>query len=391
MKKWLTLSVIILLAASTIAVFVSNYLAEKSGEIAQFYVGVSFCGNTTAEAKLLIDRVKNYTNLFVLQSGPISENETSVNEICDYAVKAGLSIVVYFGDLDSRVLSQEKLWRLHWLNTTKERYGDRFLGVQYYDEPGGIYIDTNWNESMIRPRNYTYANLTYDVVADVFNRRFHRDLGFDALNKNRLPVFVSDYALYWFDFLAGYDVVLAQAGWNHSLVQDIALVRGAATMQNKSWGVIITWKYDNPPYLDDGDAIYEQMRTAYESGAEYIVIFNYPTLEGNNYGVMLDRHFEALERFWNEVVKNPEEVHGGIKAEAALVLPRNYGWGMRHLDDRIWGWWGPDEKSPQIWAIVRQLLSHYDSRLDIVYEDFAFPIEGAYPQIYYWNQTTNFG
>ena len=30
------------------------------------YVGVAFCGNTTAEAKALIDRTKNYTNLLVL-------------------------------------------------------------------------------------------------------------------------------------------------------------------------------------------------------------------------------------------------------------------------------------------------------------------------------------
>ena len=42
-----------------------------------FYVGVSFCGNTTAQAELLIDKVKDYTNLFVVQSGPVSVNETA--------------------------------------------------------------------------------------------------------------------------------------------------------------------------------------------------------------------------------------------------------------------------------------------------------------------------
>ena len=35
-----------------------------------FYVGVTYCGNNVTEAKLLIDRVRNYTNLFVIQSGP---------------------------------------------------------------------------------------------------------------------------------------------------------------------------------------------------------------------------------------------------------------------------------------------------------------------------------
>ena len=90
------------------------------------------------------------------------------------------------------------------------------------------------------------------------------------------------------------------------------------------------------------------------------------------------------------MVQNPEVVHGGIDAEAALVLPRNYGWGMRHPEDKIWGWWGPDEKSPQIWAISRQLLAQYGTSLDIVYDDPAFPAEGIYKTVYYWNQTITF-
>jgi hypothetical protein len=184
-----------------------------------------------------------------------------------------------------------------------------------------------------------------------------------------------------------YDVLLAQFGWNHTTEQDIALVRGAANLQGKSWGAILTWTYTEPPYLAGGEEIYEQMVMAYESGAEYIAIFNYAEEMDGAYGILQEEHFEALERFWNEVVQKPEVVHGGITADAVLVLPRNYGWGMRSPDDTIWGLWGPDEKSPQVWQQLQNTLSKNGLRLDIVYDDPEYPITANYKQIYYWNHT----
>jgi hypothetical protein len=337
LKKKLAVALVLLLSVSAIAFFAQNYSASKTENEEQCYVGVAFCGNTTAEAKLLIDRVKTYTNLFVLQSGPISENETATNEICDYAVNSGLSIVVYFGDLNPRLLQERGLlWRLSWLSSAQERWGEQVLGVYLYDEPGGIYIDYTWTEQDILPRNATYADLTYDSIANQYRDDFQNfDQGFITAKNSTLDVFVSDYTLYWFDYSAGYDIVLAQIGWNHTMEQDIALLRGAAQLQNKNWGAIITWKYDQPPFLDTGKNIYHQMQSTYESGAKYSVIFNYPNIEGNEYGVMADEHFEALEQFWHDVVKNPNVTQGSIEAEAVLVLPKNYGWGMRHPEDRI--------------------------------------------------------
>jgi hypothetical protein len=390
LKKWLVISLVILLITSTTAFIGIYYLAGKTVE-ADCYVGVSYCGDTVAEAKLLIDRVKTYTNLFVLQSGPVSENESATNEICDYAVDAGLKIIVFFGDLTPTKLEEKGLaWRLSWLNTTMQRWGDRFLGVYYYDEPGGIQLDCNWNEYDIMSWNATIDEPDYDAIADLIELGFQLDPGFEVAKESSPSLFVSDYALYWWDFLLGYDVVLAQVGWNHTLAQDISLVRGAARLQGKSWGAIITWKYTDWPYLDDDEAIYYQMYTAYKAGAEYLVIFNYPQIEGKDYGVMDDDHFGALERFWNDAVRNSWVVHGSLEAEAVLVLPRNYGWGMRYPEDRIWGWWGPDEKSHQIWNITRQLLEQHGASLDIVYDDPAFPTEGIYKTVYYWNQTTTF-
>ena len=129
------------------------------------------------------------------------------------------------------------------------------------------------------------------------------------------------------------------------------------------------------------------MRTAYEAGAEYVVIFNYAEDMGGTYGTLQDEHFVALEQFWNDVVQSSSVKHGSVEAEVVLVLPENYGWGMRNPEDTIWGIWGPDEKSQQIWELSRNLLEQYGLGLDIVYDDSEFPVEGKYGQIFYWNQT----
>jgi hypothetical protein len=473
-KKVFILSMIILILVPTLVfvVYYNNDLLSETKETKPFYVGVTYCGNSTDEAKLLIDKVKNYSNLFVLQSGSLQEFPDEINEIGDYAISSGMYFIVYFGS--------SSWWFLrNWLETCEGRWGDWFLGVYYGDELGGKMLDaeaylwdSNTNSSLLKyadgriqgyvldgnvtmtyspdgiielteinnpriqpydgnestptifninftrityypndtivvkiydpdPRvednyniTYTYEELwnmrpfqTYDETAGGFVEYYHKNLVRGPKNETVIPALISDYALYWFDYKAGYDVVLAQFGWNHTLSQDIALVRGAAELQNKKWGAIITWKYNHPPYLDSGEAIYNQMRMAYKTGAEYVVIFNYAEDMEGPYGTLQEEHFMALERFWNEVVQSPEVEQGSIKAEAALVLPENYGWGMRNPEDKIWGLWGPDEESQQIWELSRSLLEQYGVGLDIVYEDATFPVAAKYPQIYYWNYT----
>ena len=449
-----------------VAVFVSAILLLSLGIILlnpsshtnPFFVGVTYSGNSTNEAKLLIDKVTDYSNLFVLQSGSLQEFPDKINEIGDYAVSSGMYFVVYFG-------SSRWTYLDNWLETYEEKWGTHFLGVYYGDEPGGKMLDGNtdfWDESTkslimknpdghisgyplaedtkadywpdgtiilrieeaVRVRTfvyyypngtitaerteygttikiedyeviYTYEELwnprpfqTYAETAERFIKQHNSNLINGPKNDTDISAFTSDYTLYWYDYKAGYDVVLAQFGWNHTLAQDIALVRGAAELQNKKWGAIITWKYNHPPYLDSGEAIYDQMRTAYEAGAEYIMVFNYAKDIEGPYGTLQDEHFLALERFWNEVVQSPEVEYGSIKAEAVLVLPEDYGWGMRNPKDKIWGLWNADEKSEQIWELRNLLLQEYGFTLDIVYDDMEYPIISSnYEQIYYWNQT----
>ena len=61
------------------------------------YVGVTYCGNSVKDGKALIDKVKHYTNLFVLQSGTLQRDLESVNELGDYAISSGMYFLPYFG------------------------------------------------------------------------------------------------------------------------------------------------------------------------------------------------------------------------------------------------------------------------------------------------------
>ena len=409
MKQPAFFATIVIALILTASFLISHSIISSTTETGTFYVGVTFCGNTTAEAKLLIDKIEAYTNLFVLQSGVISTNETATTEICDYAVASGLNIIVNLGV--NWTYDRVWTWQFPWFESARHRYGDQFLGAYYDDEPAGIQLDYDWFNFFLNYSSFFKSgsrlsilhqifadleekmeNLTrpqpanYDTEAEWFQMILESNGGHQSLRNVGITTFTSDYLLYWFDYLGGYDVMLAQFGWNQSYIQDISLIRGAAKLQNKSWGAIITWKYDEEPYLDNGDEIYNQMLTAYRAGAEYVVIFNYPQIEGNLYGTLTDEHFEALEKLWNEVKENPRKL-SECQAEAVLVLPENYGWGMRHAEDWIWGFWGPDEKSPQIWEISRTLLKQYGTGLDIVYEDPEFPVAGNYSRIYYWNLT----
>jgi hypothetical protein len=390
----IALSGLVILSSFLASQYITSYENKLKSD---FYVGIIYCGNTTAGAKLLIDRVKTYTNLFILSNSPIIFDENATTEVCDYAVSAGLNIIVNLGtasDIDwtTFTFSPWWSWQYQWLDTAKQRWGDRFKGVYYYDEPGGRQIDADWR---INASNNQL--LTYDTTELFFEWVYKNDSGLTTLREKNIRVFTSDYALYWFDYKAGYDVILAEIGWNLSSVETIALVRGAATMQYKDWGVTITWRYngtgqEDGSYLDSGNNIYQQLLTAYLCGAKYEVIFNYPTYPENNpYGIMTDEHFEALERFWKDVTALSPEAHGSNKAEVALILPRNYGWGLRNQNDKIWGAWGPDSKSAQVWNMSQTLIAHYSYNLDIIYEDPQISFTGVYDKTYFWNETFNGG
>jgi hypothetical protein len=144
MKHIFILVAVLLIAVVLVSVFIVFSPRENP-----FYVGVTFGGSTAAEAKQLIDKVKDYTNLFVVQSGSLQSDiinleNTKLENICDYAVDSGLDIIVYVGSFESyRNITAA------FVDTAQKRWGSRFLGVYYGDEPGGKMLDAYVNLGMV--------------------------------------------------------------------------------------------------------------------------------------------------------------------------------------------------------------------------------------------------
>ena len=372
---------IVLLVSLLIFPFFLNYCFLVSNstkeERPDFFLGVDVAYEDLVEIKKLIDEVSSYTNLFVIGCTGVTHNNTKLDETCQYIYDKGLSFIVF----------REIAIRTEWLETAKERWGYRFLGIYAFDEAGGWHLDLRKYRLVVDADNHTDA-------ANQFTNGLNRVLNRFKMYYSNLtyyPIFTSDYALYWFDYKAGYDVLLAQFGWNYSRQLNVALCRGAATMQNKDWGVMITWTYTQPPdnesYLESGDELYDDLVLAYESGAEYILVFD--TNENYTQSTLKKEHLDALKRFWQYATDNPRP-STPPSDRVAYVLPKDYGYGFRGPNDTIWGLWGAAEyeHSLKISTEVGALIREYQNRLDIIYDDeLKANSSYGYSKLIFWNGT----
>jgi len=382
-RGWLLLAV---LAVSIALPFIYAYHTWNAVEEDEFHFGVTYGFNTLQEAKLLIDKVKDYTDVFVVDSRDITfaTNETLLTDVCNYAAEAGLKFIVYFDLISGTTPSLPPTypWHRDWLTTAKTKWGDKFLGVYLHDELGGKQLELAEEEHFDNASDYAdAANKFVTQLAGYGSTQFAK--------KNDISLFMADFGLYWWDYLGGYDTVFVELGLlRHNTTQQIAFCRGAANLQGKDWGAIIVAKTNEPPYLGSGPEIYAEMLAAYRAGAKYVIVFNHPRYpETNPYGVLGEEHFEAMQNFNSYVKANPRSETGQFEGRVALVLPRDYGWGARRVDDTIWGLWPADDKAPLIWENMNKLTARYGFELDIVYDDARFNPQSKYQTIYAWNAT----
>jgi hypothetical protein len=160
-------------------------------------------------------------------------------------------------------------------------------------------------------------------------------------------------------------------------------------MHNKDWGAIITWTYREPPYLESADELYYDMVLAYLSGAKYVIILNYSQEKCTPYGTLTDEHLDAMKRFWEYIHTNTERlgIYCPTCTRIAYVLPKDYAWGFRGSDDRVWGLW-VDDLSITMGKDVDYLLHTHHLSLDIIYDDPDYYNNLCiYSKLYFWNGT----
>ncbi|MCL2686030.1 MAG: hypothetical protein FWE73_06540 [Candidatus Bathyarchaeota archaeon] len=141
MKRNILLAVsailLIVIVAVTLIIIDTSFSADKP-----FYVGVTYSGDTVEGAKQLIDEVKNYTNLFILNSEKLQEFIPGIEEIGDYAIASGLNFATSVG---------RNRWHdvvlIGWGDEAQQRWGSNFIGIYDYiyewdgDAPGRKILD----------------------------------------------------------------------------------------------------------------------------------------------------------------------------------------------------------------------------------------------------------
>jgi hypothetical protein len=382
--RQLTIVVLVFLMVNSALLSQNSPQKATAKTSSDFYVGIDVAYEDSAAIKELVDEASAFTNLFIIGCTGITHNYTRLNETCQYLYEKGLSFIVY----QERPLgyvwgSRNNVTISNWTQLAKTQWGEQFLGFYYLDEPGGKQLDLEpgWNV-LNNPKNGQDA-------ANQFNSNVSRSVNWFRSGYSDwtdVSLFASDYSLYWFDYKAGYDTLFAEFGWNYSRQLNVALCRGAATAQNKEWGVMITWTYTEPPYIESGEELYNDLVLAYNNGAKYIVIFD--SNEEYTQGILKDEHLNALKQFWKYAQDNSRNSEL-VETRTALVLPEGYAYGFRGPNDKIWGLWNANEFAYHLSVDVNSLLEQYGTKLDIIYDDYLEAgITYGYRKLIYWNDTS---
>ncbi len=392
MKHVALLVVVVLLVSVLSGAFLLRSYVWSDSILAEdpqpkFYVGVDIPYANLTAVENRINQVSSFANLIIIGCTNITYDPAKLSVVCQYIFDRD----IYFQVYSEGPINQQ------WVAEAISKWGNHFLGLYVWDEPGGKQADLAHDEAILNSTDAFSPAPGQPVTNSDIEQRFEGILHMGITRSSQygsvtLPIFTSDYALYWFDYKAGYDTLYAELGWNYSRAINVDCVRGAANVQNKTWGAMITWTYTQPPYIESGPQLYADMKYAYDSGAKYIVVFD----SNANWtdGILQPEHLEAMQQFWNYMKSNPQNESSSVD-RVAYVLPDAFAYGFRGFVnetvsvDKIWGLFPADNSTFLLCIDLNNAINQHGNNLDIIYDDAAFPnYAAAYRQLIFWNGTT---
>jgi hypothetical protein len=381
-KEGVRLFLALMLIAALIVVLVSTVLmAEKPAGETNVFVGMDIAYGGEETANSLIDNISSFVNLVILGSLNLTTNTQALTRVCDHLYEKGLYFIVYVAFAHTGNYPPQGPDPDFFTNA-QQKYGSKFLGIYLFDEAGGRVVDRAHSVNLNDTSNYSEVALTYVNQLHYFLMNMS-----GYYSPAKLNLYSSDYALYWYDYVAGYGTIFGEYLPGHNRQVTTAFCRGAATTLDKDWGAVITWSNQSEPFIEAPPLMYDDMVYAYQNNAKYIIIFNSPdNFTQTQYGGLTPDHLAKMQQFWTYTQKTPNKQP---PATTAFVLPKDYGYGFRGPNDTIWGKWQADSFSQQLWSDLNNQLNMHGSSLDVIYETKVNneTVNYPYQKLIFWNGT----
>jgi hypothetical protein len=145
---WIILVVVILIPILIASLFLACGFFDEPSAV-DVFVGISVAYDNIEEIKLLVDEASPYINTIVIGSTGITFDMEKLNDVCQYVYDKGLHFMIYACPIDD---PEKLLIQCQWVLDAKPRWGEKFLGLYAFDEPGGRQLD----------------NATFKVVEDEY-------------------------------------------------------------------------------------------------------------------------------------------------------------------------------------------------------------------------------
>src|SRR4030067_2612799 len=190
---------VFLLLVLLLAFIIAALLLKPKETENDVFIGIEVGFANVDEIKSFVDEVKGYVNLIIVSDLNITRNATVLYDVFDFLHARNLYFIPFMSLL-------EFVDDPDFFQVARQRWGEHFLGVYTFDEPGGKQFDAVEHRPIDEAENYSDAASKYvrSVSEEgllLWSRNF-RQMG-------NVRLFTSDYALYWFDYKACYNVVFS--------------------------------------------------------------------------------------------------------------------------------------------------------------------------------------